>query len=98
MSEQRRFVVRFPCITLGEHLGGKRALVFMSAKPQGADDNLVLATCMDIDGRMHGNVPVSLASIRYASMNGAITLVEMPSGVEAPMAGLVGMDGKKLIG
>jgi hypothetical protein len=98
MSTERRFVVRFPCITLGEHLGGQRALVFMSARPKGADENLVLATCMDINGRMHGNVPTSMAAIKYASENGAITLVEMPSGVAAPMAGLVGLDGKKLIG
>lgn len=91
-----RFVVRFPCVTLPENLGGRRALVFMSAKPKGADERLVLATCMDILGRMHGNVPFSMDAIKYAAETAAVTLVEMQGSIAAPMAGLVGMDGRPL--
>lgn len=94
----RRFVARFPGVKMPEHLGGQRAIVILSSKPTGADDNLVLATCMDINGRMHANVPFSMAAIRYAAANGAITFVETTDGgLSAPLSGLVGLDGKKLL-
>jgi hypothetical protein len=52
---------------------------------------------MDITGRMHGNVPVSMQAIRYASeLRNAVTLIEVAGEVDAPMSGLVGLDGKKL--
>lgn len=93
-----RFAVRFPCVTLPENLGGRRALVFMSAKPKGADEKLVLATCMDVLGRMHGNVPFSMDAIRYAAETAAVTLIEVvgEGGAQVPMGGLVGMDGRPL--
>lgn len=96
MPDNKRFVVRFPCVVLPENLGGRRALVFMSGKPKGADDNLVLATCMDVMGRLHGNVPFSMDAIKYAAETAAVTLMEVESGLSAPLAGLVGADGKPL--
>ena len=99
MSERaRRFVVQFPCVTLPDHLGNHRALIFLSAKPQGADENLVLATCMDINGRMHGNVPFSMQAIRYAAEpRNRVTLIEgSDAGLSGPLSGMVGMDGKPL--
>lgn len=91
-----RFLIRFPCVRLPENLGGRRALVFLSAKPKGADERLVLATCMDVLGRMHGNVPFSMDAIKYASQTAAVTLMEVARDIAAPMGGLVGMDGKPL--
>lgn len=91
-----RFVTRFPCVVMPDHLGGRRAIILYCQKPPGADDNLVLATCVDIVGRTHGNVPFSAAAIRYAFEKNYVTLVEMHGSIAAPMAGLVGMDGRPL--
>jgi hypothetical protein len=91
----RRFQIQFPVVTMRENLGGKRALVIVATQPPGAD--LVLATCMDIDGKLHGNVPFQKNALMYAFQHNKITLVEVDgSGLVAPSAGLVDLMGKPL--
>lgn len=90
----RLFKIRFPGVTMRENLGGKRAIVLMSGRPQGSE--MVLAMCVDIDGQVHVNVPFSLGAIKYAAEHSGVNLVEEKSGILAPSGGLVGADGRRL--
>lgn len=90
----KRFEVRFPCIRLGN---GERAIIVFSKKPAGADDKLVLVTCLTADGRMVQNIPISMQAIKYASDQNPLTLVEGVASAGAVVGGgLVGSDGKPL--
>lgn len=93
----RRFAVQFPCVRMRENLGGERAIVITATQPPGAE--MALATCMDALGRLHANVPFTMAALQYAFQHSKITLVEQEgSGIVAAESRLVGLDGRKLGG
>lgn len=92
----RPFQVRFPGVQLREEYGGKRAIVIMSAKPANADQDLVLSTCMDIDGKLWPNVPMSFNAIKAGAFRPVFLVEQRDDGILVPMGGLVGVNGKPL--
>jgi hypothetical protein len=92
----RPFRVRFPAVQLRPEYGGKRALVIFAAKPQGADGGVVLVTCMDIDGKIHANLPMELSAIKAAAVRPIFLMEVKEDGFVAPMGGLVGPTGRPL--
>lgn len=93
------FKLRFPSMKLPENYGGRRCVILFAVGTQHAAT--VQATCIDIAGTPHFNVPLLMAEVREAAQR-PICLVEDPSQQAAPMvnrsggAGLVGPNGQPL--
>lgn len=89
------FKIAFPVLTLPVDRGSKRAIVIMSMSPKLQPD-VMLATCIDIDGRPHVNVPFVRSAIERAARE-PIIFVETQERGTAPKigkTGLVGPDGQ----
>ncbi len=82
-SGDRKFRMAMPVITLPPRYGGKRAIVFFSvADPK--QPTIQFSTCMDIDGGIHQNVPMSVLELRMAAAKPCHFMqVEGPEGPEA---------------
>jgi len=90
----RVFKIAFPVVTLPVDRGAKRAIVIMSVSPS---DNrqLLIATCIDIDGTPHVNVPFVRSEVEKAAQD-PIIFVESKEKRTAPTTGLIRPDGRPI--
>lgn len=65
----RPFRMAFPVITLPANRGGKRAIILYSAQQRGDLSGVCYATCVDIDGVCHPQIPIHIDTIRKASQD-----------------------------
>lgn len=63
----KQFKIAFPGLTLPEQYGGKRAIVLYSAPHPANPAEAVMASCLDIDGRYHAQVPLMIQAIMQAA-------------------------------
>ena len=89
------FKIAFPCITLPENRGGRRAAVIFALADK-LQPNVCLATCIDDKGVPHMNVPVTRQDLQTAR---PMVLVEDPNGSAPSLgggSGLVSASGQRL--
>lgn len=81
------FKVAFPGLKLPSQYGGKKAIVLYSMAHPSNPQEAVIASCLDIDGTFHPQVPLMIQAILQAAEK-PVWLHETPQ-LDAPLHKLI---------
>jgi len=85
--QSKQFKIAFPGLTLPEQFGGKRALILYSAPHPQNPGVAIMASCLDIDGHFHPQVPLMIPAVLKAAEHP--TWLHETTALDAPLHALL---------